>query len=598
MSDLAWPAQATTAAYAERRVDRLGNVDRLMERLSAPLQRWFTARPAGDSGRAALVAAVHECAAGARQLDDAELALAARGQRAALRREGFTAALCGRTFAMVQEAAERRLGMRHFDAQLQGGWVMLSGMVAEMGTGEGKTLTATLTACTAAFAGLPVHVITVNDYLCRRDADWMRPIYAMFGLSVGVVVSGQAPDVRRAAYACDITYCTNKDLTFDYLRDRLALGSRAGGAHRSVARLGAGASQAQPLVLRGLHFAIVDEVDSVLVDEARTPLIIAAPSDAAPQRTLHTAALALARTLQEGADFVVDEGERRVRLTAAGRDGLGATPADLPAALHGARRREAVVTQALTALHALKLDVHYLVREAKVQIVDEATGRILPDRSWEQGLHQMVELKEGCPASAEHTSIGRLTYQRFFTRYLHLAGMTGTAREIAPELWHTYGLPVVAVPPNRPNQRRDLGATLCATTAEKWQVVAQRIGALRTGGRPVLVGTRSVAASEALSAVLRAAGLPHQLLNARHDRAEAEIVSRAGQRGAVTVATNMAGRGTDIELGAGVALAGGLHVICTEMHDSGRVDRQLFGRCARQGDPGTHEAILSLDDEL
>jgi preprotein translocase subunit SecA len=591
MTELALPALASTAAYPERRVDRPGGVDRWVERVSAVPQRWFAARAVSNE---AIIQAVHAAALDVHHLSDEALAPAAVEVGTALRREGFSVAASGRAFALVQEAAQRSLGLRHFDVQLQGGWVMLNGMIAEMGTGEGKTLTATLTACTAAFAGMPVHIITVNDYLCTRDAQWMRPLYALLGLSVGTVVGGQSPEVRRAAYACDITYCTNKDLTFDYLRDRLA--------QLAVQRLNGTHSRVKNLVLRGLHFAIVDEADSVLVDEARTPLIISAANTDVPQLQLHEAALALAGSLRPEVDFVVDAREQQVQLNPNGRAQLAASAAaaaaGLPSPLRGERRREALVTQALTALHVFQRDVHYLVREDKVQIVDEATGRILPDRSWEHGLHQLVELKEGCTPSAEQTSVGRMTYQRFFRRYLRLGGMTGTAREIGPELWHTYGLSVVPVAPHRPSQRRDAGATVCATMHGKWQAVTQQVRILHASGRPVLVGTRSVAASEALSACLTEAGLPHQLLNARHDQTEADIIGRAGQPGSITVATNMAGRGTDIVLGEGVAAAGGLHVICTELHDSRRVDRQLFGRCARQGDPGSFEEILSLDDEL
>jgi preprotein translocase subunit SecA len=599
MTELALPALASTAAYPERRDERPGGVDRWVERVSAVPQRWFAARAVSNE---AIVQAVHAAALDVHHLSDEALAPAAVEAGTALRREGFSVAASGRAFALVQEAAQRSLGLRHFDVQLQGGWVMLNGMIAEMGTGEGKTLTATLTACTAAFAGMPVHIITVNDYLCTRDAQWMRPLYALLGLSVGTVVGGQSPEVRRAAYACDITYCTNKDLTFDYLRDRLALGPRAGRAQLAVQRLNGTHSRVKNLVLRGLHFAIVDEADSVLVDEARTPLIISAANTDVPQLQLHEAALALAGSLRPEVDFAVDAREQQVQLNPTGRAQLAASAAaaaaGLPSPLRGERRREALVTQALTALHVFQRDVHYLVREDKVQIVDEATGRILPDRSWEHGLHQLVELKEGCTPSAEQTSVGRMTYQRFFRRYLRLGGMTGTAREIGPELWNTYGLSVVPVAPHRPSQRRDAGATVCATMHGKWQAVTQQVRILHASGRPVLVGTRSVAASEALSACLTEAGLPHQLLNARHDQTEADIIGRAGQPGSITVATNMAGRGTDIVLGEGVAAAGGLHVICTELHDSRRVDRQLFGRCARQGDPGSFEEILSLDDEL
>jgi preprotein translocase subunit SecA len=502
------------------------------------------------------------------------------------------------SFALVREVAGRTLGMRHFDVQLKGGWILLNGMVAEMETGEGKTLTATLAASTAALAGLPVHVITVNDYLTARDAELMGPVYRMLGLSVGVVVNGKEPAARRAAYACDITYCTNKELTFDYLRDRTAVGTQVNRIQLSIERLGGTQSRASRLVLRGLFFAIVDEADSVLCDEARTPLILSARADQAPERSMYETALTVAARLKSPSDFAVEGGERHVALTPEAKQKLAAWADALPGVFRGTRRREELITQALVATHVFSRDTHYLVRDEKVQIIDEYTGRILPDRSWEQGLHQMVEAKEGCPLTGQQTSIARMTYQRFFRRYLRLSGMTGTAQEIAPELWSVYRLPVVRVPTNRPVQRRDLGEQVCATPAEKWRATVARVREVTAAGRPVLVGTRSVGASDELSRLLTEAGLEHQLLNARQDKQEADIVAQAGQQGRVTVATNMAGRGTDIRLGRGVEALGGLHVIATELHESRRIDRQLFGRCARQGDAGSFEAILSVEDDL
>jgi preprotein translocase subunit SecA len=488
--------------------------------------------------------------------------------------------------------------MRHFDCQLRGGWILLNGMVAEMETGEGKTLTATLPACTAALAGLPVHVITVNDYLTARDAELMTPVYRMLGLSVGVVVNGKEPAARRAAYGCDVTYCTNKELAFDYLRDRTAVGTQVNRIQLSIERLAGAESRASRLVLRGLFFAIVDEADSVLCDEARTPLILSARSDQVPERSMYETALTVAARLKPTEDFVVEGGERQVRLTGEGQQKLAGWAESLPAMFRGTRRREELVKQALVAMQVFKRDTHYLVRDDKVQIIDEYTGRILPDRSWELGLHQMVEAKEGCPLTGQQTSIARITYQRFFRRYLRLAGMTGTAREIAPELWSTYRLPVVSVPTNRPVQRRDLGQRVYVTADGKWSAVVERVREVAAAGRPVLVGTRSVGASDELSRRLTEAGLKHRLLNARQDKEEAEIVAQAGQQGWVTVATNMAGRGTDIRLGRGVEPLGGLHVIATELHESRRIDRQLYGRCGRQGDAGSFEAIVAVDDEL
>ncbi len=595
MSELVLPALAPTAAYPEQLVERPGLLDRIADRLSAPLARRLAVRRVA---RFDVARAVGECQAEAARLSDAAIGTRARELGLALRREGFRPPLVARTFALVREAAGRTLGMRHFDSQLRGGWIMLNGMVAEMDTGEGKTLAATLPACTAALAGLPAHVITVNDYLTARDAETMEPVYRALGLSVGAVVNGLDPAARRAAYARDVTYCTNKELTFDYLRDRVALGNRANRAQLAIERVAGVRGRADQLVLRGLFFAIVDEADSVLVDEARTPLILSSRSPQALEREMYDVALALAGELAHGEDFVIEGGERHVRLTERGRARLAARAGSLPPLFSGPRRREELVTQALAARHVFQRDTHYVVRDDKVQIVDEYSGRILPDRSWEQGLHQMVEAKEGVPLTMQQTSIARMTYQRFFRRYLRLCGMTGTAREIAPELWSVYRLPLLRVAPNRPVQRADLGVRVLPSLAAKWAAVVERARARTAAGQPVLIGTRSVGASEELSRQLTAAGLAHQLLNARQDKAEAEIVAQAGQAGRITVATNMAGRGTDIRLGPGVKERGGLHVIATELHESRRIDRQLFGRCGRQGDPGSYEALVSLEDEL
>jgi preprotein translocase subunit SecA len=595
MFDLALPHASPDAAYPEQATPRLGMLDKVAERLAAPVARSLRRRRAVDGH---LVERVNALGPTLAKLTDKDLRRGADELRTGLRRAGFTPELVARSFALVREVSGRTVGMRHFDVQLQGGWVLLNGMIAEMETGEGKTLTATLPACTAALAGLPVHVITVNDYLTARDAETMRPVYAALGLGVGHVVNGQQQPERREMYRRDVTYCTNKELTFDYLRDRIALGRGANRIQLSIERLAGGQGRAGQLVLRGLFFAIVDEADSVLIDEARTPLIISSRSDQAPEREMYETALQAAAQLKPGTDFVIDEKDRAVLLEDAGKTRLADIAPQLPGMFSGKRRREELVTQALTALHVFQRDRQYLVRDEKVQIIDEYTGRILPDRSWEQGLHQMVEAKEGVKLTSQQSSIARMTYQRFFKRYLWLAGMTGTAQEVAGELWTTYGLAVVKVSTNRTVQRQDLGEQVFPTQAEKWDAVVERIAEMHRAGRPVLVGTRSVGASEHLSERLAAAGLPHQLLNARQDKEEADVVAQAGLAGRITVATNMAGRGTDIKLGPGVRERGGLHVIATELHESRRIDRQLFGRCGRQGDPGSFEALCAFDDEL
>jgi preprotein translocase subunit SecA len=587
--------ERSAAPYAERADPRDSQIDRILLATSAGLKRPFSRARAQAAQVARLAEREERALAG---LTDAELHEAAERLRVALLQHRFLPELVARSFALVRAAAERTVGMRHFPVQLMGGHVMLQGMLAEMGTGEGKTLTATLPAATAALAGMPVHIVTVNDYLARRDGEWMGPVYRALGLSVGIVQHGQSPDERRAAYAADVTYCTNKDLGFDYLRDTLVLASRCGRGRLLLERTLGRGDRMDRLLLRGLHFAIIDEADSVLIDEARTPLIIAGAGDTEADETLYRAALAMAGALEPGSEYLIDRGDRAARLTPQGRTRLQELAHSLPAAWRSARAREELAEQGLAALHLFVRDSHYLVREGKVQIVDEYTGRVLADRSWERGLQQLIEVKEGCEVTRRQVTLARITYQRLFRRYLRLAGMTGTATEVASELEAVYGLKAARIPPNRPARRMNHGVRLYTSSAAKWDAVAEAIVHTQAAGRPTLVGTRSVAASEALSHVLAARAIEHVVLNARQDSDEAEVIAQAGAAGRVTVATNMAGRGTDILLGEGVAALGGLHVILTEFHESARVDRQLYGRCGRQGDPGSCEAVVSLEDEL
>ena len=503
-----------------------------------------------------------------------------------------------RVFALVREVADRRLGLRHYDVQLIGGWVLCHGMVAEMNTGEGKTLTATLPACVAAMVGLPVHIVTVNDYLAQRDAEWMRPIYEAFGLSVGVVTQGLSVEARRNAYKCDVTYCTNKELVFDYLKDRLVFGRKPSKALLNLERLSNNAGRTDRLCLRGLGLALVDEVDSILVDEARTPLIISGQGDNSYKTQVYQQALQIADRLVEEKDFTLDLLRRRLTLTEAGTQALERLTVALPGIWQGCSRREELIRQALTAQHLFHKDRDYLIKNDRVQIIDEFSGRTMEDRSWEQGLHQLIEAKECCEVTSQKEPLARISYQRFFRRYQFLSGMTGTAREVADELWSVYRLNVVSVPPHRPVIRQQLPNQVFRSESEKWAAVLDRICALHKQGRALLVGTRSVEASELLAAKLNEIDLPHRILNARQDQEEAEIIALAGQTTQITVATNMAGRGTDITLSPEVKAAGGLHVIATERHSARRIDRQLFGRCGRQGDPGSCESMVSLEDEV
>jgi preprotein translocase subunit SecA len=503
------------------------------------------------------------------------------------------------TFALVREAAGRALGMRHFESQILGGLAIYHGAIAEMRTGEGKTLTATLPAAAAALAGVPVHVLTVNDYLAERDAELMRPVYELLGLSVGCVVRQTPSEARRDEYAGDVVYCANKELVFDFMRDGLLLRDAGRPLQLHAQRLKGRRFVDESLMMRGLHFAIVDEADSVLLDEARTPLVISGSGRSnAQEETVLAQALDIARRLEEGADYTVDKLARRLELTRDGEWRILDLSEGLGSAWTGQMRRLELGRQALVALTLFDRDSHYLVRDDAVIIIDENTGRAMPDRSWEQGLHQLIELKEGVPLTHPNETLSRLSFQRFFRHYHHLGGMTGTAGEVAGELWSSYDLPVTRIPTHKPSRLENRGAQVLRTIDEKWSRVAERVSALNARGQPVLIGTHTVGASEALSEVLTRACLVHKVLNARQDRDEAEIVARAGEIGAITIATNMAGRGTDIKLGKDVEERGGLRVILTELHESGRLDRQLIGRAARQGDPGEFEIIVSLEDQI
>lgn len=512
-----------------------------------------------------------------------------------MQRQGFRDGLLATAFAIIREASRRILGMRHHDVQLMAGRFLLQGKIAEMSTGEGKTLAATLAICTAAATGASVHVVTVNDYLAERDAEKNEPLLSFFGFSLGVVISDIELEERRRKYANDIVYVSNKELTFDYLKDRISAGGILD-SHLKLRRL-EGSRFQPPLILTGLHVAIVDEADSVLIDEARTPLIISetVPDDIDPE--VYRQAIAMAQALKADVDFVQSK-DRDIWLTAAGNQSLDAMTGDLDGLWKSTLWRRELMQKALSALYLFQRDQHYIVAEDKVQIVDEFTGRAMPDRTWERGLHQMIEVKESCEISGQRKTLSQITYQRFFGRYLLLSGMTGTAKEIEPELKRVYDISVAKVPTHKASRRERLSDRVFLTSDERWRHVAERAAELAALGRAVLVGTRSVEGSEYLGRLLSDRGQAHTVLNARQDEIEAEAVAQAGLPGKITVATNMAGRGTDISLSDEVEESGGLHVILTEFHESARVDRQLFGRAARQGDPGTVEAIVSLEDEL
>ena len=595
MYSMAARAGIVGGVYPEREEPQLGKIDRFAATVGGMFAPWL--RPHANRFKG-IIEAVNARGRSMADWSDGRILEVSQSLRPRLRREGYKEDLVGQAFALVREVAGRTLGTRHFDVQLMGGWVLMNGMLAEMETGEGKTLTATLPACTSALAGVPVHIITVNDYLAERDADWMGPIYRALGLTVGCIVHGMDPAARRHAYRCDVTYCTNKEIVFDYLRDRIVLWDRPTPVRLQVERLYGENSRVHQLLLRGLHFAIVDEADSVLIDEARTPLIISSEADGMYDPSVYQHAIGLARALVQKEDFKILSNERTVELTDNGKARSGDFDWSEVGFQANEEQREELVRQALVALHLFNRDKHYLIKDGKIQIIDEYTGRLMADRSWERGLHQLIEVKEGCEVTPRKETRARISYQRFFRRYLRLAGMTGTAREVAGELWSIYRMRVVTIPTNRRMHRQYLPDGVYPTGKKRWEAVVKTVSELHERGRPVLIGTRSVEASEHLSALMEEANLPHRVLNARQDEEEADIVGQAGQPGRITVATNMAGRGTDIRLGPRVAELGGLHVIATERHEAGRIDRQLFGRCGRQGDPGNCEAIISLEDDL
>ncbi len=503
--------------------------------------------------------------------------------------------------AALREAALRTVHLHPFPVQILGAIALHRGWLAEMATGEGKTLTAGLAAVLAGWARRPVHVVTANDYLVQRDAEWLQPLYTFAGIRVGVVTGGMSPDERRRGYAADVTYVTARELLADFLRDRLALGPLSDLNRRRLrmfAQPAVTSRQLSNLVLRGLHTAIIDEADSLLIDEAVTPLII---SRLVPNPQLHAATLQarkLGDLLRPDIHYRVNPRYREIELTGDGEGAIAEACRDLPALWQGRDRRVELVRQALSARELFLSGRQYILQEGRVVIVDEATGRPQPMRSWQQGLHQAVEAKENVPLTNPSETAARMSFQRFFRLFHRLSGMTGTAIEAAPEFWRIYRLPVLRVPSNRPCVRRRLPDRYFATEAAKWQAVVEAIVAVHTTARPVLIGTRTVAASENLAKLLEDRGLEFRLLNAVHNADEAAVIALAGEQRRITIATNMAGRGTDIRLGAGVAELGGLHVIATERHESARVDRQLIGRAARQGDPGSAQLFASAEDDL
>jgi len=542
------------------------------------IQKMFGTKNERELKRIApLVDAINRLEPAIKKLSDDELKAKTAAFKERLANGASTDDILTEAFAVVREAAWRTVGMRPFDVQLIGGIVLHEGKIAEMKTGEGKTLAATMPLYLNALTGKGAQLVTVNDYLARRDAAWMGPIYNFLGLTVGVIVHGLTDEERRKAYGSDITYGTNNEFGFDYLRDNMKF-------------------TLEDYVQRDFHYAIVDEVDSILIDEARTPLIISGPSEESTDKYYRINQIIPG--IRKEKDYTIDEKARTVVLT---EEGVARVEKSLKVEnLFDPRNIELLhhVNQALKAHTLFKRDVDYVVKDGEVLIVDEFTGRLMPGRRYSEGLHQALEAKENVKIERENQTLASVTFQNYFRMYEKLAGMTGTADTEAAEFKEIYDLEVMVIPTNMPMIRTDHADVIYRTEKEKYDAAIEEIKELHKQGRPVLVGTISIENSEKLSTMLSRKGVKHHVLNAKHHEREAEIVSQAGHWGAVTISTNMAGRGTDIKLGEGVAQLGGLHILGTERHESRRIDNQLRGRSGRQGDAGSSRFYLSLDDDL
>ncbi len=510
-------------------------------------------------------------------------------------------------YALCREAGRRSLSMRHYDVQMIGGISLYEGCIAEMQTGEGKTLTATLPLYLHSLAGRGAHLATVNDYLAQRDADWMRPLYEMLGVSVGVIQTPDDQAARRTAYAAAVTYGTAKEFGFDFLRDRLLMRAQNRLQTEMLGDAGGGgfSQSGDAVVMRGMHFCLVDEADSILIDEARTPLIIGSIEDNVRDQIVQTYRWAAEIAPQFNLDehYYIDDETKRFELTARGRQKVRSLPKlDLVRTM-GLVDLYEFSERSIKVFREFTLNRQYVVRPSEkggeeIVIVDEFTGRLAEGRKWRDGIHQAIEAKEQIEISVPTGQAARITVQDLFLRYEKLAGMTGTAATSAGELRRIYRTPVLRVPTNRPPQREQLADRVFGNALQKYEAIVTEVAAMHAGGRPVLIGTRSIDKSEVLSRLLDHAGIAHEVLNANKVAEEAEIVARAGSRSKVTVATNMAGRGTDVKLNREIEALGGMHVICTELHDAARIDRQLIGRCGRQGDHGSYRQYLSLDDDI
>ena len=503
-------------------------------------------------------------------------------------------------FAVVREVCWRVKKMKPYQVQVAGGLAIELGVIAEMATGEGKTLTATMPGVIAGWRGKGCHVMTTNSYLAQRDAEEMGPVYEYCGLTVSYLEDTMQPEERKAAYLADITYCTNKDVAADFLRDQMALGHGNNGTSELLKKIsGISQSKAAETVLRGLECAIVDEADSVLIDDGVTPLLISGENpDKEEQSKIYVQARDMAKLFHEKQHYNVDMRYKEILLTKEGEKLLKHESQKLGGIWTGEVRSYELLNQALTVKHFFIRDKQYILDEGKVVIVDEATGRLMPDRFWRSGVHQAVEAKEEVEINADKDTFARISFQKFFRLYKKLSGMTGTGKEAVREFWFYYHLSVIPIPTNRKCLRKQANDRVYINENSKWKAVLREVKKMHVAQRPILIGTASIKDSHIISELLQDEGIEHKVLNAIHHAREAEIVSDAGGLGKVTVATNMAGRGTDIKIPDDAKKAGGLHVIATERFESFRIDRQLYGRSSRQGDPGSAVAMVSLDDQL
>ena len=581
-------ARGVREFYPQRDSSAVGGLDRMVINALGHLRQ--LGRPRAGGSRA-IVMEVQRQSEDLVGMSDPELTWQARALRPRLRARGFGMEPVARAFALVRELAGRRLGTRHRDAQLAAGWALLHGAVAELPTGAGKSLAATLPACTVALAGIPVHVVTASGALAGRDALAMAPIYEGIGLGLGSIDPRMSVADRRAAYRRDVTYVSGKEIAFDYLRDRLELGRRPGPIRMRLERLHRTAASMDRLRLQGLFYAVVDDADTVLIDEARTPLIVSGPGDSSFEAEVYRRALELAGGLESGEDFSVDFSERTVELSERGMSHLAELAEPLGGIWTGRNRREELVSRALAAKHLHVRDKHYTVIDERVHLLEEGSGRVMRGRALEGGLHQLIEAKEDCPVTAHTEILGRLSPQRFFRRYLALAGLTATARESASEFWSVYRLKVVTVPGGEEARRGLPTERIFRTADEKLDALVGRVGELNAAGSPVLLGARSPRSARQIATRLEEAGFSCEVAPGAQSDEEAALLAGAGEPGRITVAANLAGRGVRIRYAGDGA---GLAVIATERHDSRRLDRQLRQRAGA----GTYERFASLEDEL